>query len=199
MCGRYFIAIEDEESEIKKIIEQVNIRYKNTPELSEMKTGEIYPTNIVPVITEASIMLMKWGFTRFEGKGQVINARFETSAEKPMFRKSFFEHRCLIPASYYYEWEKRGTKKQKYAIGLRETLYFAGLYRVDKDISVPRFVILTRPGAPKIAFIHDRMPVILSKEIHKAWLNRSLDNEDMINYSVENLSYTGINIQSTLF
>lgn len=199
MCGRYFIAAEEEVSEIKKIIEQVNDRYKNSPELSKMKTGEIYPTNIVPVVTSESPVLMKWGFTRFDGKGQVINARLETAAEKTMFRKSFFEYRCLVPASHYFEWEKRGSKKQKYAIGLRKTLYMAGLYRVDKDIPVPQFVILTRPAAPGIAFIHDRMPVILTEDTHKDWLHNDIDNQEVLNHSEENLIYEGINIQPVLF
>jgi putative SOS response-associated peptidase YedK len=181
MCGRYFISTEQEEAEM--IIKEIKDRYKNTPILSAMKTGEIYPTNIVPVITSDSPVLMKWGFTRFDGKGQVINARLETLPEKPMFRKPFAEHRCLVPASYFFEWEKRGTKKQKYAIGLRNTLYMAGLYRYEQDIPVPTFVILTRPAAPGIAFIHDRMPVILAKDLHKVWFLKQINNQDVLNFS----------------
>jgi len=192
MCGRYYIDIDQNESEINKIIEQVNDRYKNTLELSYMKTGEIYPTNIVPVLTPGLPVLMKWGFTRFDGKGQVINARLETAPEKPMFRKHFVEHRCLIPASYFFEWEKRGTKKQKYAIGLRETLYMAGLYRFEKDVPLPLFVILTRSATPAIAFIHDRMPVILTKDFQEVWLSEHIDIQDVMNHSVEYLIYQGV-------
>jgi putative SOS response-associated peptidase YedK len=199
MCGRYFIATDNEESEIKKIIEQVNDRYKNSPELSEMKAGEIYPTDIVPVITAESPVLMKWGFTRFDGKGQIINARLETASEKPMFRQPFFEHRCLIPATHYFEWEKRGTIRQKYSIGLGEILYMAGLFRFERDIPIPRFVILTRPAAPKISFIHERMPVILAKDMHKAWLCQRMNNQDVMDHSVENLIYQGENFQPVLF
>ena len=104
MCGRFYIDPELEK-EIKAVVEAISNKYKDTPELSAMKTGEIYPTDIVPVLTAGSPMLMKWGFTGYTGKGQIINARSETAADKPMFRKSFLRKRCLIPANYYFEWE----------------------------------------------------------------------------------------------
>jgi putative SOS response-associated peptidase YedK len=189
MCGRYYIDMEQNESDIMKIIAQINDQYKNSPELSEMRTGEVYPSNIVPVLTSKSPILMKWGFTRFDGKGQVINARLETVSEKPMFRKSLIKHRCLVPASYFFEWEKRGTKKQKYAIGLQDTLYMAGLYRFENNIRIPHFVILTRPAVPNISFIHDRMPVILAKDMHKAWLSEHMDTQSIMHYSIKNLIY----------
>jgi len=198
MCGRFYMDPQDEK-EIKEIIEEINKKYKDTPELSEMKTGEIYPTDIVPVLTADSPMLMKWSFNNYAGKGQVINARAETAAEKPMFRKSFLEKRCLIPASCYFEWEKRGASKQKYAIGLGEPIFLAGLYRMEPKEKLPRFVILTRPAAPKLEFIHDRMPVILPKDNHMLWLNNLLDSKDIINNSLEDLRYEPINLQPTLF
>ena len=122
MCGRYYIDSEQKDLEIKKIIEQVNDQYNGAAELAEMKTGEIYPTNIVPVVTATAPMLMKWGFPRFDGKGQVINARLETASEIAMFRKAFAGQRCLVPANNYFEWEKAGTKKVKFAIGLHEPI-----------------------------------------------------------------------------
>jgi len=200
MCGRYYIASEDDHMAIKEIIEEINNKYKGTPELSDMKTGEIRPADIAPVITAQSPVLMKWGFTRRDGKGLVINARLETAAEKPMFRHAFAGKRCLIPASWYFEWEKHGAARQKYAIGLREPIFMAGLYRIDNDKMIPRFVILTRPAAPEIAFIHNRMPVILPKPYHEPWLNRRLDVDDVMKASVASaLHYDPINFQPTLF
>ena len=60
---------------------------------------------------------MKWGYSGYGNK--VINARSETAFEKPMFRKSMQERRCLLPASGYYEWRRTpsgGKSKQKYAL-----------------------------------------------------------------------------------
>lgn len=189
MCGRYFIASEYDESEIKKVVDQLKEKYKNTPALSEMKTGEIYPSDIVPAVTAVAPVLMKWGFPRFDGKGLVINARLETADEKPMFRKSFAGQRCLLPASRYFEWEKTGTAKRKYSLGLREPIYLAGLYRLEPTLNTPSFVILTRPAAEGIAFIHDRMPVILSKETHEQWLSGLLSTREVLNFSLEDMDY----------
>jgi putative SOS response-associated peptidase YedK len=177
VCGRYYL--EEENLEIKKIIGQINARYQGNPLLSLMKTGEIFPTNIVPVLTASFPELMGWGFTNAAGKGRIINARAETLTEKPMFRQHFLKDRCLIPASYYFEWEKAGNKKNRYAIGLRTTLFMAGLYRHEKDSHLPTFVIITRPAAPELAFIHDRMPLLVSGDRQREWL---YDN-DYIHYA----------------
>lgn len=188
MCGRYYVTTDEELEGINEIIREVNEKHKNNNELSLMKTGEIFPSDIVPVVTPWSPQLMKWGFT-FDGKGQVINARSETINEKPMFQKPFCEGRCLIPASYYFEWEKRGTQKVKYAIGLNKPIYMAGLYRIEKDSNLPRFVILTRPAAEGVVFIHDRMPLIIPEDMQKDWLSKDIDIKNVIEQSVEDLAY----------
>ena len=105
MCGRYYIAEEDCAAELQKIIEQLNRRG------AEVKTGEIYPTDTVPVLANNKSMVitpfaMKWGYTLPDGK-QIINARSETAADKPLFRDGMLQRRCLIPATNYFEWEKR--------------------------------------------------------------------------------------------
>ena len=188
MCGRYYLDIEMGR-DIKEIIDEIKQIYCNRPELKEMKSGEIFPADIVPIIISGRPVLMKWGFSRYDGKGQIINARLETAVEKPTFRKAFMEHRCLIPASYFFEWEKCGTGKKKYLLGLKEPIYMAGLYRQEEDFSLPKFVILTRPAAPHISFIHDRMPVILAKEMHEAWLSQYMEKEGILSDSIEKLAY----------
>ncbi len=190
MCGRYFIETDAEETTVKDILDEVNEKYKDTPELSQMSNGEIFPTNIVPVITTDEPVLMKWGFPRFDGKGQIINARLETADEKPMFRKAFAGQRCLVPASYYFEWETIGTKKKKYAIGLKKAIFMAGLYRLDSTSKFPLFVILTQPAARDIAFIHERMPVILAEEYHKGWLSGSNGIQEITSSLPEHLLYS---------
>ena len=117
MCGRYYIPEPDDDDGFKEILEHIKKVYGDTPVRSEIKRGEIFPTNIVPIVTENEPVLMKWGFKRFDGKGQIINARLETASEKPMFRKSYAASRCLIPAGHYFEWRKDGGHKTKYAIG----------------------------------------------------------------------------------
>lgn len=147
-----------------------------------MPLGEIFPTNIVPVLAPnkqriATAYPMQWGFSKFDGKGQIINARSESALEKPMFRKPTLERRCLIPASNYFEWQTLGSKKVKHALRdpMSQMIYMAGIYRYEADKPLPVFVILTRDAAPSISNIHDRMPVILPKEARDAWVSDSTD------------------------
>ena len=99
--------------------------------------GEIRPTDIVPVLApdkggNAAVYPMQWGFRLPAGNGQragqakkgmlLVNARVETAAEKVTFRDAWTSRRCIVPASWYFEWEhftdESGRKKtgQKYAI-----------------------------------------------------------------------------------
>ena len=182
MCGRYFIGGDADEAEMRQIIEQLNRRYEGKPELAQMQQGEIFPTAIVPVISNSKSLkpmpfLMKWGFPHYEGNGVIINARAETALEKPLFQKSMQERRCLIPASHYFEWEHVGKSKRKYAIQQKGggLTYMAGIYRLDQATQLPTFVILTCDAASNIAFIHPRMPLLLPQEEREAWLSPQAD------------------------
>jgi len=129
---------------------------------------------------------MKWGFVSYDGK-PIINARSETALEKPMFRESMIERRCLIPASGYYEWKKDGSRKTKHRIYLPDgPIYFAGCYRQEKDSPVSRYVILTRQAVQCIEFIHERMPVVIPKAHVEAWLHEGLPDME---FALEDLLY----------
>ena len=187
MCGRYHVDLEEENAQVRKILEEINRRYFGTPEREQMKSGEIFPTNIVPVCSnnrklQPGYFLMKWGFSAFEGTGVIINARSESLLEKPMFRKAALERRCLVPASHYFEWERRGRARVKYAIRLPKEglIYMAGIYRVEEGERLPSFAIITRPAADEIAFIHDRMPLILADGDRAAWLKPDADVAGLI-------------------
>lgn len=174
MCGRYYIALDDEE--LREILREAQQKAKK-PELI-IKTGEIFPTDIAPVLTaHAGAQAMRWGFARYDGKGCVINARSETAAEKAMFQKALREGRCLVPASNYFEWEPlQGGKKRKYAIFSSEpVLYMAGLYRQEPGAELPSFVVLTKEAEEELSFLHDRMPVILAYAEQLSWMNGELD------------------------
>lgn len=54
-------------------------------------------------------------------KKPLINARAESVNEKITFSKHFKNSRCLIPATYFYEWKDDGKpKKTKYLIKVNE-------------------------------------------------------------------------------
>src|SRR5512136_643094 len=91
MCGRYAIYTEEENLEMREIIRDINDRYIESA--VQMKTGEIFPTNIAPAVIAKSAadpenVLLKWGFeNKHFSKGLIINARSESIFEKPTFRR----------------------------------------------------------------------------------------------------------------
>lgn len=109
-----------------------------------------------------------------------INARIETVAEKPMFRRIFRYRRCLAAADGWYEWRLENGAKQPYFLCFedRRPFFFGGLWDEwqEPDGLAPTFTILTRPPAPNIAHIHDRMPVIIASEAYDAWLDKGFDD-----------------------
>lgn len=194
MCGRYYIEDDDVQEELLKIIEEVQRRTSAAENPVALKAhGEIFPTDTVPVIANNRDMrptpfAMQWGYTMPDGK-RIINARSETALEKPLFKDGMLQRRCLIPASGYYEWEKRDGKKIKYAIKPEgaNLLYMAGIYRMEKGL--PVFSILTREVAPGIAFIHDRMPVILTEASRRNWLDIHNPADEIIREALLDMSF----------
>lgn len=201
MCGRYFIEAEGNAEVLAQALAEARRKLGAEDGAPDLKTGEIRPSDLVPVIAnnrrlEPTAFAMKWGYQKPEGKGLIINARSETAADKAMFRDSMRNRRCLIPASHYFEWEHRGKEKRKYAIGPQgeEALYMAGIYRLEGN--GPAFVILTREAAPDIAFLHDRMPVILPEGAAKAWLDARNPAEEVLRAALLDLIYVAAQPQA---
>ena len=188
MCGRYHIEPADNSDELSRIIDILQRK-----EGISIKIGEVRPTDVAPIIANnrsmaATPFAMRWGYLG-QGGQPIINARSETAAIKPMFCEGMKQCRCLVPASHYFEWERHGSSKTKYAIKPvgYETMYMAGLYRREADQFA--FTILTRGPAESIAFIHDRMPVMLPQSACKYWLNIRYDAEDVIRAAITNIHY----------
>ena len=61
---------------------------------------------------------------------RLANARSETAATKPSFRRAFRSRRCLVVADGFYEWQKINGRKQPYFVGLQSDRLFglAGLW-----------------------------------------------------------------------
>ena len=208
MCGRFFIAEEGEDELLSMMIEEASRRQMAIIGESAIARGEVFPSATVAALAmgrngEIGAYPLQWGFHRPDNQGLIINTRSETAMEKPMFRKSMADRRCLIPCSWYFEWEtrdarqtllddlpslqiqrdalpkgkSRNTQKIKYAIRPKRPglMYLAAIYRYEETRRLPVFSILTREPAQEIAFIHDRMPVIFSDAAHRFWLDRGAD------------------------
>jgi len=195
MCGRYYIADEDTPEDLMRIIEEVNRRSSGNA-VAVKTRGEVFPTDTVPVVANSRSLhpasfAMKWGYTLPDGK-PIINARSETAAQKVMFKDGMLQRRCLIPATNYFEWEKRDDRKIKYAIqptGSR-IMYMAGIYRMEQG--KPVFSILTREPAPSIEFIHNRMPVILRPDIISDWLNPEYNANEILESALNEMNYMAV-------
>jgi putative SOS response-associated peptidase YedK len=146
----------------------------------------IAPTTSIDVLRLADagpeLVPMRWGLIPGWWKKtakevpSTFNARAETAAQKPMFRSAFKRTRCIVPTSGYYEWRAVEGGKQPYFISAADggVLSIAGLWDEWKDpqagetivsctLIVTRANDFTRP-------IHDRMPVLLGRQDHDAWL-----------------------------
>ena len=172
MCGRYSLFVDEDIEELRAIVQEAEQRSRG----AEMKTGEIFPTNPAPVLVrngqKSAAEILNWGFPGFSGKGVIINARAETAEEKKMFRTSLMDRRCVIPSTGFYEWKHEETKtKQKYKFNLpgEPLLYMAGFW--NEFEGERRFVILTTEPNESIADVHNRMPVVLTKDSIDQWIS----------------------------
>ncbi|MBO4360127.1 MAG: SOS response-associated peptidase family protein [Eubacteriaceae bacterium] len=188
MCGRYLFPDESSRTYITRMLS--SLRKKG----QEPATGDLVPGSMAAVLALSKQMkpdafCMRWGYSLSDGK-LVFNSRSESASSKSMFSEGMRSHRCLIPASGYYEWEKTDNGKRKYLIRPKdEDIFFmAGIYRTEDDGAV--FSILTRESSPDIAFIHDRMPVIFREKDAGAWLELSRDADRIIEGAFTEMEYT---------
>ena len=127
----------------------------------------------------------------------LINARAETVADKPSFRSAFRKRRCLIPATGFFEWQQTETGKQPFHIHrLDNSLFaFAGLWEYWEKEGKPIYscAIITTAANKLIQPIHNRMPVILTKEVYPLWFSQDtaieqletlLNNSDYQNFQL---------------
>ena len=188
MCCRYWA---EESPELREIVEEMNRsplvgKWQKTTAVKSY--GEIRPTDVVPVIApdrsgRRAVFPMKWGFS---GKSLLMNARVETASSKPTFRESWARRRCIVPASWYFEWEHLKSNDGKTKTGDRYMIqpkdstmtWLCGLYRIEDGL--PVFVVLTREPGEEIRFIHDRMPLILPENLINDWIRPDARPEDLL-------------------
>jgi putative SOS response-associated peptidase YedK len=178
MCGRFTFQPTEEFYE----------RFQITNPLDALiPRYNIAPGQMVPVVISQSpnrVVLMRWGLIPHGAKDQktaykMINARIETLTQRPSYRGLLAAHRCLVPASGYYEWKTEERGKIPYYIHPAEGSFiaFAGLYDTWTNAQgeeTPTFTIVTRDADDQMAQLHNRMPVVLAREDEQAWLDPQL-------------------------
>jgi putative SOS response-associated peptidase YedK len=180
MCGAYGFSIKN----AKQVYDRFGIQ--NTLDLKPRYN--IRPGQLNPVVTndnQTIISLMFWGliphFAQNENyKYKTINAKSETVAQLPTFRQPFRHNRCIVPATGFYEPDKKHVAKPPYPwhyfqLKDQPIFGFAGLFDtwVDKDSGkqITSYTIITTTPNKLIAKYHERMSVILQKEAEQTWLN----------------------------
>lgn len=148
--------------------------------------------------SDRSVEIARWGLVPSWAKdrsigSRLINARAETVAGKPAYRRAFAKRRCLVPADGYYEWYQPGadsgpgagavqrTRKQPFYISRADgrLLALAGLYEWWRDEAgdpdepwLLTCTVLTTSAPDGLGRIHDRMPMVLGADDWEPWLDR---------------------------
>lgn len=205
MCGRYAISKLPEE-----LIEEFEITAGHTGKVLPADWN-ISPTKEIYVIRNNSnakreLVNLSWGLIApwsksskeaIKSQSSAINARTESVDVKPTFKNAFKYHRCLIPATGYYEWATELgdiPSKQPFYIHSKtdKTLAFAGIYSSWQDESgviKESAALITRPAVDFLEKIHHRMPTFLPIDRWDIWLDSKQNNvtelKELLNFSDE--------------
>lgn len=195
MCGRYTITVTWDELVLRFLLERTPGKYQ--PRYNAA------PGQWIPAIIGGSrggqemagvegnrLGELRWGlvpaWAADDKSGmRMMNARAETVAEKPSFRSLLHRKRCIIPADGFYEWKRSGNMKQPVRFTLNDGSLFgmAALYDTwvaPNGSKLHTCTILTTEANGLVNFIHERMPVILSSEAERIWLDRSIQEEKQL-------------------
>ncbi|WP_214409377.1 SOS response-associated peptidase [Sphaerisporangium fuscum] len=205
MCGRYASARKRQE-----LLEEFQVGLDGTSaelpaDYNVAPTKRVYAVLTRPEEQAAEakaepvrqLQVLKWGLVPSWAKdpsigNRMINARLETLAEKPSFRRAFAHRRCLLPADGYYEWYRADKKtKQPYFIHPEDggVMAMAGLYEYWKDPTradddplkwLVTCTVITTTAEDHLGHIHDRMPLIMKPDMWSDWLDPALTEPDKV-------------------
>ena len=181
MCGRYSLTAN---------LGELALRFQfDGDRLTVEPAYNVAPTQDVLTVVGGETRrggFMRWGLIPHRAKraaigSRMINARAETVGEKPAFRYALRRRRCLVLADGFYEWQRVGRVRRPMRVVMRsgEPFAFAGLWSVWRDPegnAVPSCTIITTAANGLLRPIHDRMPVVLPREMEGLWLDQSVDH-----------------------
>ncbi len=179
MCGRYTLTVDPAE-----LMDRFDLK---TADVTVAPRYNVAPSQSVAVIYDESpntLSAAKWGLIPSWSKDpsigyKMINARSETLLEKPSYRGLVKKRRCLILADSLYEWRlnEDGSKTpMRIQLKSKEAFAFAGLWDVWKTPEGERLktcTIITGEPNELVAPIHNRLAIILQKDVERDWLDRN--------------------------
>jgi putative SOS response-associated peptidase YedK len=216
MCGRFVSARKRLELLEEFAIERDAVPSDRDPDYNVAPTKRIYAVldHVEEGKPQRELRLVRWGLVPFwaknaSGGARMINARAETVAVKPAFRRAFAKRRCIIPADGYYEWQAAAEAKQpKQPFYIYRTdggvLAFAGIYELWRDESQRDLPggrplkppheggedaeqawlwtasIITTDATDEIGRIHDRTPMVVPTEGWAEWLDPANSDKELL-------------------
>jgi putative SOS response-associated peptidase YedK len=187
MCGRYAAA-----KDTDRLVEQFAV--EEVAEPAPPANYNVAPTAMVPMVVAAAddgrrqLRLARWGLVPpwskdMKSAARMINARWESLADKPAFRVPFARRRAILPADGYFEWYRAAAAggrpvKQPYFIHAAsgDSLAMAALFdfwRPTPDAPlVVSAAVITTAARGELAQLHDRMPLLLPPDLFGPWLER---------------------------
>ena len=177
MCGRYFWTHDAEDALEEDFPELVDELLRQAHML---RAGDYTPAMKALALTGGKTLaaqVLQWGFPGFDKGKLLINARAESVKDRPTFSRSFEQGRCVLPAAGFYEWDK-SKEKVTFTVPDKPILYLAGIWRPYGPEQ--RFVILTREANASMSPVHDRMPLILTREEVAPWVSERAEAERLL-------------------
>jgi putative SOS response-associated peptidase YedK len=189
MCGRFTLT--DPDPRILKM----RFELPDTAQVAEKARFNVAPTDNVLAVRldkegKRELGQLRWGLVPHyadpdEWKRLLINARAETVDTAGAFKHAFNDgFRCLVVADGFYEWQKTEKGKQPFWIHRpdREPFAFAGLWarslRKNGEKLYSCTIVTTTPSE-QVRPVHDRMPVILDRDVEAAWLDRETPADEL--------------------
>lgn len=202
MCGRYAASRNPED-----LVEEFEVE-RVVPDGAIPASWNVAPTDEVYAVVQRcppgdsggeclqrQLRSVRWGLVPSWAKdrsiaSKLINARVETVADKPAFRRAFAARRCLLPADGYYEWyaQDDGSKQPVFITrGDGGPLAMAGLYEIWRDPAggedAPRLwttTVITTTATDDLGHIHDRMPMLVEHGAWAQWLDPRIDDPALL-------------------
>jgi putative SOS response-associated peptidase YedK len=213
MCGRYASSRRPEDLVEEFDILDVRIPAPLEADYNVAPTDPVYavverpPSRESAEPPERQLRVVRWGLVPSWAKdpgigSRMINARMETVAEKPAYKRAFAKRRCLLPADGYFEWypteqltSAGKPKKQPFFIRPQDhgVLAMAGLYEIWRDPAKAddaddRFLwtctVITTDAEDDLGHIHDRMPLMVERDRWGEWLDPRVEGPDLLDLLV---------------
>lgn len=161
------------------------------PRYNVAPTQNIAAMRVKPETRKRELTLLRWGLIPFWAQdpsigSRLINARSETAADRPAFRRAFHARRCLVPADGFYEWRRSERRRgQPHFIRMRreEPFAIAGLWEEwqgPEGVVVASCALLTTDANELVRPLHDRMPVILAPHDYDLWLDPDVQRPEAL-------------------